>query len=104
MTKVIKGDLVMTEDMTFDEDLVVKGNIFGKNGHKYSLKVNGDLNCFNLNCFDLNCLDLNCRDLSYYAVAFAYTSFKCKSVKGRRENSKHFCLDGEVQITEEKKK
>jgi hypothetical protein len=57
-----------------------------------------DLNCKDLDCRDLNCENLNCRNLSYYAVAFAYESFKCKSVKGRRNNSKHFCLDSEVKI------
>jgi len=58
-----------------------------------------DLNCRNLDCRDLNCMDLDCRNLSYYAVAFAYESFKCKSIEGRRNNSKHFCLDSEVKIT-----
>ena len=58
-----------------------------------------NLNCGNLDCRDLNCMDLDCRNLSYYAVAFAYESFKCKSIEGRRNNSKHFCLDSEVKIT-----
>ena len=58
-----------------------------------------DLDCGNLNCEDLNCRDLNCEDLSYYAIAVAYYKFKCKSVVGRRNNSKHFCLDSEVIIT-----
>ena len=59
----------------------------------------GDLNCGNLECMDLNCGDLDCMDLSYYAIAVAYYKFKCKSVVGRRNNSKHFCLDSEVKIT-----
>ena len=58
-----------------------------------------DLDCKDLNCMDLNCRDLNCMDLSYYAIAVAYYKFKCKSVVGRRNNSKHFCLDSEVIIT-----
>jgi len=40
--------------------------------------------------------------LNFYAVAFAYNSFKCKSVKGRRENSRYFCLDGDVIINGKK--
>ena len=63
----------------------------------------GNLNCWDLDCGNLNCRDLNCWDLRYYAVAFAYESFKCKSVVGRRDNSKHFCLDSEVKITGEGK-
>ena len=62
-----------------------------------------DLDCRELNCRDLNCGNLDCRDLSYYAIAVAYYKFKCKSVVGRRINSKHFCLDSEVKITGEGK-
>ena len=63
----------------------------------------GNLNCRDLDCWNLNCWDLDCRDLSYYAIAVAYYKFKCKSVVGRRINSKHFCLDSEVIITGEGK-
>ena len=62
-----------------------------------------DLKCMDLHCGDLNCGDLECMDLSYYAIAVAYYKFKCKSVVGRRINSKHFCLDSEVIITGEGK-
>ena len=113
MTKVIKGDLILKKDTTFDESLIVKGNIFGKNGIRYNLRVRGDLNCLNLNCLDLNCLNLNCDDLicwdlncrdnvSYYAICFAYKNIKCKSIKGRRSNCKEpFVLDGTIEITGE---
>jgi hypothetical protein len=111
--KIIKGDLIMTEDMTFDEDLMVKGNIFGKNGVRYNLIVNGNLNCRNLTCWNLNCRNLtcwnlncrnlNCWDLEFYAVAIAYHSFKCKSWKTDRENFIIKCLDGEIEIKDEKR-
>jgi len=67
--KIIKGDLILKKDTTFNEDLKVEGNIKGY----YNLIVKGnlicgnlncwDLDCRNLNCWDLNCLDLNCLDL-----------------------------------------
>ena len=43
--KIINGDLIMEKDMTFNENLVVKGNIFGKDENKFNLMVFGDLNC-----------------------------------------------------------
>jgi len=108
--KRIKGDLILTEDTTFVEDLKVEGNISGKDGFKYKLTVKGDLNCFDLHCFDLNCfdldcgnldcLDLHCRNLNFYAVAIAYNSFKCKSWKANRKNYIIKCLYGEIKITE----
>jgi hypothetical protein len=55
-----------------------------------------------LNCWDLNCRDLNCFDLSFYAIAVAYRSFKCKSWEARRDNFVIKCLDGEIEIKDEK--
>ena len=112
----------MEKDMTFNKDLKVEGNISGKDGERFNLKVHGDLNCRDLNCEDLNCDDLNCedlncenldclnlncenldcfnlncRDLTFYAVAIAYKSFKCKTWKARRENHVIKCLDGKIE-------
>jgi len=117
----------MEEDMTFDGDLKVEGNIFGKDGRRHNLTVDGDLKCWdlkcwdlkclnlncwnlkcwdlkclNLNCWDLNCFDLNCWNLNFNAVAIAYHSFKCKSWKARRKNHIIKCLDGEIEIKDEK--
>ena len=49
---------------------------------------------------DINANNIKCFDIDYYAVCFAYESIKCKSIKGHRENAKHFVLDGEVEIEE----
>ena len=64
MTKTIKGNLIMEEDMTFDENLIVEGNVSGKDGNRFNLVVKGDLDCRDLNCLNLNCLNLNCWDLN----------------------------------------
>ena len=108
-TKTIQGNWVMKKDEIIEGDLKVEGNISGKDGKRYNLIVKGDLdcwdlNCWNLNCHDLNCLDLNCRDLNcrdldFYAVAIAYSSFKCKSYKARRDEFIIKCLDREVEVT-----
>ena len=57
-----------------------------------------NLKCDNLNCGDLNCGELKARNVSYYGVAFAYSSMEVESIKGRRDNSKHFCLDSKIVI------
>ena len=115
--KTINGDLIMEKDMTFNEDLVVEGGIFGKDGNKFNLRVFGNLNClnlncgnldcfnlncFNLNCRDLNCRDLNCRDLNFYAIAIAYNSFKCKTWKARKQDCIIKCLNGKIRGKQKK--
>ena len=79
--KTIKGDLIMEEDMTFKESLNVAGNIFGKDGKRFNLKVEGDLKCRDLKCLDLKCWDLECRDLKCWDL-------KCRDLK---------CLDLECR-------
>jgi hypothetical protein len=116
--KTINGNLIMTEDLTFDEDLKVSGNILGKDGERFNLTVKGNLNARNINAekidalkidalkidaLNIDALNIDALDISYYAVCFAYENITCKSIKGRRENSKHFCLDGEITIKEDKK-
>ena len=127
MTITIEGNLTLTKDTVFDEDLVVRGNIICEGG-KFDLTVKGnincfdinshnidchdinccnidclnidchDINCYNINCHDINCFDIDCAGINYYAVCFAYNNIKCKSIKGRRKNSKHFVLDGKIEI------
>jgi hypothetical protein len=131
--KTIKGDLIMKEDMTFDEDLKVEGNILGEGGKKFNLNVKGNLYTKNINARDINARDINARDINardidardinakdidagdinakdidardifYYAVCFAYNDIKCRTIKGKKDNSRHFVLDGEIIIKEEKK-
>jgi len=119
--KTIKGDLVLTEDTIIDNDLTVEGDIRCEGG-SWNLKCQDldcwdldcwNLKCWNLDCWNLDCLNLKCKDLkcwdlkcqelkaknvSYYGVAVAYNSMEVESIKGRRKNSKHFCLDSEIVI------
>jgi len=77
-----------------------------------------DINAMDINALDINALNINARDInvgginawnidawnvSYYAVCFAYKNIVCKSINGRRDNCKHFVLDGEIIFKEEKK-
>lgn len=57
-----------------------------------------DINACNIDALNIRALDINAQDISFYAVCFAYNTFVCKSITGRRENAKYFCLDSEVII------
>jgi hypothetical protein len=62
--KIIKGDLEMKKDIIYNENLIVEGNIFGKNGKRYNLFIKGDINAFDINAGDINALDINARDIN----------------------------------------
>ena len=51
-----------------------------------------------INADDINARDIIAKNISYYAVCFAYYNIKCISIKGRRENAKHFVLNGTIEI------
>lgn len=54
------------------------------------------INARNIKAHNIDATDINAIKISYFAVCFAHKKIKCKSIKGRRNNSKHFCLDGEI--------
>lgn len=82
-------------------------NINANDIHAYDIKTRNinalDINALaikalNINAFDINALDIEARDISYNAVCFAYNNIKCKSIKGRMRNAKHFVLDGKLEV------
>jgi hypothetical protein len=107
MVKVIKGDLILTEDTFFNENVIVKGNIYGKDGKIYGISANNlsawDISANNISAWDISAYDISAKGIDYYAVCWAYKNIKCKSIKGRRGNSKHFVLDGEIIIEDKPK-
>jgi hypothetical protein len=114
--KTIKGDLILTKDYSIEDNLIVEGNIICKGGlwNINALDINagdinarninawdinaGDINAWDINALDIKAGDINAKNINYYAICYAYKNIKCKSIKGRRNNCKHFCLDGEIKI------
>ena len=47
---------------------------------------------------DINANNIEAKEISYHAVCFAYKNIICNRIKGRRENSRHFVLDGELIV------
>ena len=43
---------------------------------------------------------INARNIRYHAICLAYSSIKCQSIKGRRDNAKNIVLDGEIEMLE----
>lgn len=56
------------------------------------------INAKDIHSFNISAYSINAENIDYYAVCVAYKDIKCKSIKGRRENAKHFVLDGTLEI------
>ena len=59
------------------------------------------INARDIKAWEIKSWDINARNISYRAVCFAYKNIKCKSIKGRRKNAKHFVLDGKLEVEED---
>ena len=57
-----------------------------------------DITACNINSWDIKARNINALDIIFYAVCVAYKTFVCNSIKGKRKNSKFFCLDSDVVI------
>lgn len=78
----------------------------------FDLHINANINAFNIKAYDINVCDINAcdicaynieaRDIIYYAVCFAYKNIICASIIGLKGNSKHFVLDGKLEVKDEK--
>ena len=104
-------------DIKIDFDLNIECNINARNINAWDIKArdiqalninawninawninSGDINAWNINSGDINADNIDANNISFYSVCFARETFVCNSIKGRRENSKYFCLDSEVVI------
>jgi len=102
------GVLVVDSDVRFefslkvDARLEIKGNINAWNITAWDITAWNitawNITAWNITAWNIIASDITAEDISFYAVCFAYNSFVCNSIKGRRLNSKYFCLDKKVEI------
>src|SRR3990167_483737 len=88
--KIYKTQQEVEADIV-DGVLTIQGDV----SFEFSLSIEASID---INAWDISAQNIIARNISFFAVAFARISFKCKSIIGRRENSKYFCLDSEVEI------
>lgn len=98
---------VFRDDITINFHLRTYADIDAWNINAWDISA-GDINAWDINAHEINAKNINADDINakkidagnikYWAFCIAYSSFKCKSVKGRRVNSIHKCLDQEIEF------
>lgn len=103
-TYIFKENGAYIDLVVFNFDLDVEANIDA--GCIDALNISAvnikawDVYTRNLNAYDIVAWNIYAWNISYFEVCFAYDNIKCKSIKGRRENAKHFVLDGKLEMIE----
>ena len=93
---------VFNDDITISFHLKVGANIDARYINAKNIYAS-DINALSINAYNIDALnilarDINARDIVYWGVCIARQSFRCKSVKGRRANSIHKCLDQAIEF------
>ena len=99
---VVNGTLKMCGDIKFEFDLNMDIDIKADNIKAYDIKANG-IKAYDIKANDIKAYDISADNINYYAVCYAYNNLSCKSIKGKRENCKHFCLNGDIKIKSQHK-
>ena len=104
-TYVFKKNGVYIDSVKFNFNLEVRANIDASvidafNIIAWNIKA-GNIKAHDIYADDIFAFNIIANDISYYGVCVAYESIKCKSIEGRRANSKHFVLDGEIEVEED---
>jgi len=110
---------VFNTDIMFLFELNVDSHIIARNIQAWNVKalnINArnieacnitalDINAQDIDALDINAQNITAKDIIYHAICFAYKYITCTSIKSRRDNHKHFVLDGEIiyKIKEKKK-
>ena len=106
-TYVFKEDGDYIDLVVFNFNLNIQANIDAKDIGALNIDAlnidacnidASDIKAMNIEAWDINVWNIEAQDISYYAACFAYKNIKCKSIKGRRNNAKHFVLDGKLEI------
>ena len=84
-------------DIVIDFELDINSNI-----RAGDIKAR-DIKAWDISAEDISAENINANNILYDSVCYARSKFVCNSIKGIRENSKHFCLDSEIVIKGDKK-
>lgn len=101
---VKNGMLIVDDDVEFevsfkiDASLKINGSILAWNITAWNITAR-NISAVDISAWDISVGGITARDIAFNAVCYAYRTFKCKSIKGTRKNSKYFCLDSDVKIT-----
>jgi len=119
---IVDGVLEINEDVTFECNIDIDASIKARDINAWDINA-WDINAWDINAWDIKARDINAWDINawdikawdikawdikawdieYYAFCIAYETLKVKTIKGRRLNSFHKCLDNEIEYKKDTK-
>jgi hypothetical protein len=97
--EVVNEVFKVNDDVRFEFDLDTDANIDALDIDALDIDAN-NIYAEDIYARNIETYNIDADNISYYAVCFAFNDIICNSIKGRRENARHFCLDGKIIIRE----
>lgn len=101
------GNLNVKDNLTINIDISIRGDIKARHIDARHIDARNikawnidarHIDARHIKAWNILARNIKAKDISYNAVCFAYDNITCNSIEGRRDNSKHFVLDGELKI------
>ena len=73
---------------------ITAGDISAENITAWNISASGDITAAG----NISAENISAENIRYYAVCFAYKDIVCLSITGKRDNCRHFCLDGKIEL------
>jgi len=73
-------------------------NISAENISALDISAAGNISAGNISARNISAWNISAENILYYAVCFAYQNIVCLSITGKRDNCRHFCLDGKIEL------
>ena len=123
-TYIFKEDGKYIDLVVFDFDLRISASIYARDIHANNISAYNitawdidtwdidarDIDAWDIKAWRINALDIKAenikasmiraRNINYNYVCVSYYEIICNSIKGRKENAKHFSLSGTIIIFE----
>ena len=89
---------IMARDIHADDIFASDMNIRDINARDIeALDISADnIEARDIGAKDIKATSIKARDIIYYALCFAYENITCRTIVGKRDNHKHFVLDGSI--------
>ena len=89
---------IMARDIHTDDIFASDMNIRDINARDIeALDISADnIEARDIGAKDIKATSIKARDIIYYALCFAYENITCRTIVAKRDNHKHFVLDGSI--------
>ena len=99
-TTVIHGNLVLDKDTVYDGPLTVEGSVLGKDGERFHLTVNGDIDAWDITARDIKARDITAGNINAWNITakgnISASDISARDIDARDINARDIDVQGKI--------